>query len=54
MGKEKLLQKIIQGKANVRFQDFCLLVKSYGFHIDRISGSHHIFINPDVSELINI
>lgn len=54
MGKEKLLQQIIQGKANVRFQYLCLLVKSYGFHLDRLSGSHQIFINPDVPELINI
>jgi len=26
----------------------------FGFRLDRISGSHHIFMHPDVPELINL
>ncbi len=26
----------------------------FGFQLDRISGSHHIFVHPDVPELLNL
>jgi predicted RNA binding protein YcfA (HicA-like mRNA interferase family) len=30
------------------------LAKAFGFKLDRVSGSHHIFIHPDVPELLNL
>lgn len=30
------------------------LAEAFGFHLDRISGSHHIFVHPDVDELVNL
>jgi len=30
------------------------LVEGFGFKLARISGSHHIFIHPEIPELINL
>jgi len=30
------------------------LVESFGFELRRTSGSHHIFVHPDVPELLNL
>ena len=29
------------------------LVEAFGFELRRTSGSHHVFVHPDVRELIN-
>ena len=31
-----------------------LLVEAFGFKLDRISGSHHIFKHPNVNDIVNI
>ena len=30
------------------------MVEGFGFRSDRVSGSHHIFIRPDIPELVNL
>lgn len=30
------------------------LVTSYGFELSRSGGSHHIFIHPEIDELVNL
>jgi len=30
------------------------LAKSFGFRLSRVEGSHHIFVHPDIPELVNI
>jgi len=40
--------------ANVSFSDVRRLVESFGFELRRTSGSHHIFVHPDVPELLNL
>ena len=30
------------------------LVEAFGFRLERVSGSHHIFAHPRVPELVNI
>jgi predicted RNA binding protein YcfA (HicA-like mRNA interferase family) len=54
MKKQKLLQKVIAGKTNIRFQEICSLVEAFGFRLDRISGSHYIYVHPQVPELVNL
>ncbi len=54
MSPEKLLKKLMENNKNVGFRDMVVLISHYGFHLSRISGSHHIFINPDVREIVNI
>jgi predicted RNA binding protein YcfA (HicA-like mRNA interferase family) len=31
-----------------------VLVEAFGFHLSRVSGSHHIFTHPKVPELVNL
>lgn len=54
MKKEKLLKKILGSSKNVAFQDVIKLAQSFGFKLDRVSGSHHIFIHEQIPELINL
>ena len=30
------------------------LVEGFGFRLSRRSGSHHIFVHPDIPELVNL
>ena len=30
------------------------MVEGFGFRLDRVSGSHHIFVHPEIPELVNI
>ncbi len=54
MKKRKLLKKILMSIKNVSFKDMQLLAEYYGFHLDRINGSHHIYVHPKIEELVNI
>ena len=54
MRKRKLLLKALSSPQNLRFKEMVALVEAFGFHLSRVKGSHHIFVHPDVRELINI
>ncbi|HZS75196.1 MAG TPA: type II toxin-antitoxin system HicA family toxin [Ktedonobacteraceae bacterium] len=54
MNKRKLLAKILSGSKNISFNDFVSLVEAYGFHLSRVRGSHHIFVHPDLPEILNL
>ena len=54
MKKRKLLQKLLSGSKNVRFSELVACVELFGFRLSRIDGSHHIYVHPNVPELINI
>jgi len=54
MNKQKLLEKILAGSKNIRFDDFVSLIEAFGFELSRVRGSHHIFEHPNVSEIINL
>jgi predicted RNA binding protein YcfA (HicA-like mRNA interferase family) len=54
MKKQKLLQKLLSGNKNVRFSEAVALAEAFGFQLDRINGSHHIFIHEKIPELLNI
>jgi hypothetical protein len=56
MGKwSKLRQKVLLGDsdANIAFDDLCHLLRRMGFD-ERTSGSHHIFSQNGIEEIINI
>ena len=38
----------------MKFADFVRLISSFGFKLDRVNGSHHIFVHDDIDEIINI
>lgn len=54
MKRKKLLKKVLSGSKNISFDDLVLLIYAFGFTLSRSAGSHHIFVHPDVNELINI
>ena len=54
MKVQKILQKARNQPANVRFGDMRKLVEAYGFNLDRINGSHHVFVHPSIPELLNL
>ncbi len=54
MKKRKLLKKIISGSKNVKFSDVVSIAEAFGFQLDRINGSHHIYLHPDVPEILNL
>jgi hypothetical protein len=52
--KRKLIRKLLSGSKNIRFSEAQSAIEAFGFQLTRISGSHHIYIHPDVPELINL
>ena len=54
MIRQKLLNKAINSPASLKFDEMVALLEAFGFHLSRISGSHHIFVHPEVRELVNV
>jgi len=54
MRKRKLIQKLLSGGRNVRFSEVTACAEVFGFRLDRVNGSHHIFIHRDIPELLNL
>lgn len=55
MDPRRLLARLARGDvASVSFADMRRLVEAFGFELRRTSGSHHVFVHPDVRELINL
>jgi predicted RNA binding protein YcfA (HicA-like mRNA interferase family) len=50
----KLLVKILNNPRNVNFAEFCRLIESFGFVLDRTSRSHHIYKKMGIRQLINV
>ena len=48
------LEKALSGSANIRFGEMVALVEAFGFRLSRVKGSHHIFVHPQVRELVNL
>lgn len=52
---KKLLARITRGTVvNVSFADMQSLLESLGFTLQRVSGSHHIYVHPDVPHPLNL
>ncbi len=52
--KRKLLEKVLAGSKNIQFDELVTLVQAFGFTLSRVNGSHHIFIHPDIPEIVNL
>lgn len=53
--REKQLRKIKDKRCrNVKVEELCSLVESYGFRIDRVKGSHYIYKRPGYEGIITI
>ncbi len=51
MKARRVLEKILAGSRNIRFEDACRLAEAFGFALDRTRGSHHIFVHRRVPGL---
>jgi predicted RNA binding protein YcfA (HicA-like mRNA interferase family) len=53
--RDKLLDRILRGTsdANIPFAELCQLLRRLGFD-ERIRGSHHIFTQASVVEILNL
>ena len=54
MKPRDVLRKALAGSKNIRFNDVADLAPAFGFRESRVRGSHHIFIHPQVPELLNL
>lgn len=54
MNRRKLLQKLLSGSRNIRFSDLLRLVEAFGFVHARSSGSHRIYVHPQVPVPLNL
>ena len=54
MNKKKLLAKVASGSKNISFNEMVTLIEAFGFRLSRVNGSHHIFVHPEVPELVNL
>lgn len=54
MNSRKLLQKALNSPQSLRFSEVLKLAAAFGFQLDRISGSHHIFKRAGIPELLNL
>ena len=52
--KAKLFRKILSGSKNIRFAEFTAVIEAFGFALDRIRGSHHVYSHPKVPQAISV
>ena len=51
---KKTFEAVKRGQGVVSFRDLKALLTKLGFRLDRVSGSHHIFLHPKVTRPMNI
>ena len=54
MKKHKLLARLINNPKDASFRDLRMLLLNEGFELDRVRGSHHIFIRTDLTFVIPV
>lgn len=54
MQLRKLLLKTMNAPQNVRFTDLRRLAEAFGYCLDRVNGSHHIFTHSRASRPLNL
>ena len=54
MNPRKLLDKLLSGSRNIRFEEATRAAECFGFQLVRVNGSHHIFQHPEITELVNL
>ena len=54
MNKRKLLERVRNNPRDVRFSDLEVLVEAFGYRLQRIGGSHRVYIHPNVPLHLNL
>lgn len=50
----KIWSSVLTGRRSVPFRDFERLLAAFGFVLDRVSGSHHIYVHPRCDRPLSI
>jgi predicted RNA binding protein YcfA (HicA-like mRNA interferase family) len=53
-GSKRTLEAVRSGGRNIAFRDFQRLLERLGFRLNRVSGSHHIYVHPRVPRPMNV
>jgi predicted RNA binding protein YcfA (HicA-like mRNA interferase family) len=51
---KRTLESVKRGGGSIAFRDLQRLLEKLGFRLVRVSGSHHIYIHPNVPRPMNI
>ena len=54
MKARKLIEKALIAPQNLRFAELCTLAELFGYRLDRVHGSHHIFVHSRASRPLNL
>ncbi len=50
----KLYESLVATRGPLRFRDFQRVLEAFGFTLDRIKGSHHVYKHPLVPRPLSI
>lgn len=50
----KTLEAVLRARGAIAFRDLERLLLHLGFRLDRVGGSHHIYVHPKVTRAVNI
>jgi predicted RNA binding protein YcfA (HicA-like mRNA interferase family) len=53
-GPKKTIESVKQGGRNIAFRDLQGLLEKLGFRLNRVSGSHHIYVHARVPRPMNV
>ena len=54
MNKKEIINKLKNNNKNIKYSDFCSILKYFGFVCKRQRGSHRLYSRVGVKELLNI
>ena len=54
MNKKEIINKLKNNNKNIKYADFCSILKYFGFVCKRQRGSHRLYSRLGVKELLNI
>jgi predicted RNA binding protein YcfA (HicA-like mRNA interferase family) len=54
MTARKIYARLLTGSRNLHFADLCKVAKAFGYRLDRVRGSHHIFEHPQATRPLNL
>ena len=53
MKKRRLFEELKKSQKNVRFEKLCKIVEAFGFKFRGGKGSHRIYVQEEVGEMLN-